>query len=34
MVDLTDGEYDTLVKLLMKIKGSILSDNEKGGDLF
>lgn len=34
MVNLTDSEYETLVKLLLKIKGSILSDNEKGGDLF
>lgn len=34
MMDLTESEYETLVKLLLKIKGSILSDNEKGGDLF
>ena len=34
MVDLTDSEYETLVKLLTKIKGSILRDNEKGGDLY
>ena len=34
MMDLTESEYETLVKLLLKIKGSILRDNEKGGDLF
>jgi len=34
MKDLTENEYETLVKLLTKIKGSILKENEKGGDLF
>ncbi|MBQ2726722.1 MAG: MarR family transcriptional regulator [Clostridia bacterium] len=34
MVDLTESEYETLVKLLTKIKGSILKDSEKDGDLY
>lgn len=34
MVDLTENEYETLVKLLTKIKTSILKDSEKGGDLY
>ena len=34
MVDLTESEYETLVKLLTKIKSSILKDSEKDGDLY
>ncbi len=34
MMDLTESEYETLVKLLTKIKGSILKDSEKGGNLY
>lgn len=34
MMDLTENEYETLVKLLTKIKTSILKDSEKGGDLY
>ena len=34
MAGLTQSEYKTLVRLLTKIKGSILKDSEKGGDLF
>jgi len=34
MMDLTESEYETLVKLLTKIKGSILKDSEKDGGLY